>query len=31
MLKNKLVNVVFWEYNLDKKGYLLDQITKSFK
>lgn len=31
VLKNKLGGVMFWEYNSDKKGYLLDQITKSFK
>ncbi|NQX30596.1 glycoside hydrolase family 18 protein [Pedobacter boryungensis] len=31
VLKNKLGGVMFWEYSSDKKGYLLDQITKSFK
>lgn len=31
VLKNKLGGVMFWEYNSDKKGYLLNQITKSFK
>ena len=30
VLKNKLGGVMFWEYNSDKKGYLLNQITKSF-
>ena len=31
VLKNKLGGVMFWEYHSDKKGYLLEQITKSFK
>jgi len=31
VLKHKLGGVMFWEYNSDPKGYLLDQITKSFK
>ncbi len=31
VLKNKLGGVMFWEYNSDKKGYLLEQITKSFR
>ncbi len=31
VLKNKLGGVMFWEYHSDKKGYLLNQITKSFK
>lgn len=31
VLKNKLGGVMFWEYSSDKKGYLLDQIGKSFK
>lgn len=31
VLKHKLGGVMFWEYNSDKKGYLLDQIMKSFK
>ncbi|RZK59470.1 MAG: chitinase, partial [Pedobacter sp.] len=31
VLKHKLGGVMFWEYSSDKKGYLLNQITKSFK
>lgn len=31
VLKNKLGGVMFWEYSSDNKGYLLNQITKSFK
>ncbi len=31
VLKNKLGGVMFWEYSADQKGYLLKQITKSFK
>lgn len=31
VLQNKLGGVMFWEYNSDRKNYLLDQITKSFK
>ncbi len=31
VLKNQLGGVMFWEYSSDPKGYLLDQITKSFK
>ncbi len=31
VLKHKLGGVMFWEYHSDKKGYLLEQITKSFK
>ena len=31
VLKHKLGGVMFWEYHSDKKGYLLNQITKSFK
>ena len=30
VLKNKLGGVMFWEYNSDRKNYLLDQIVKSF-
>jgi chitinase len=31
VLKNNLGGVMFWEYNSDRKEYLLNQITKSFK
>lgn len=31
VLKHKLGGVMFWEYSSDKKEYLLNQITKSFK
>ncbi|TKC06839.1 glycoside hydrolase family 18 protein [Pedobacter polaris] len=31
VLKHKLGGVMFWEYSSDKNGYLLNQITKSFK
>jgi chitinase len=31
VLTNKLGGVMFWEYNSDRKNYLLDQIIKSFK
>lgn len=31
VLKHKLGGVMFWEYHSDRKGYLLNQITKSFK
>jgi chitinase len=31
VLRNKLGGVMFWEYHSDRKGYLLDQINKSFK
>jgi chitinase len=30
VLQNKLGGVMFWEYNSDNKGYLLNQITRSF-
>jgi len=29
VLDNKLAGVMFWEYNSDPKGYLLDEINKS--
>lgn len=31
VLKHNLGGVMFWEYSSDQKGYLLNQITKSFK
>lgn len=31
VLKHKLGGVMFWEYNSDRKGYLLNQVTKSFR
>jgi len=31
VLANKLGGVMFWEYNSDTKGYLLDEINKSLK
>ncbi|SFG83200.1 glycoside hydrolase family 18 protein [Pedobacter insulae] len=31
VLQHKLGGVMFWEYHSDKKGYLLNQITKSFR
>ncbi|MDQ6476821.1 glycoside hydrolase family 18 protein [Dyadobacter sp. LHD-138] len=31
VLANKLGGVMFWEYNSDPKGYLLDEINKSLK
>lgn len=31
VLANKLAGVMFWEYNSDPKGYLLDEINKSLK
>jgi len=31
VLDNKLGGVMFWEYNSDPKGYLLDEINKSLK
>jgi len=31
VLQHKLGGVMFWEYHSDTKGYLLNQITKSFK
>ncbi len=31
VLKHQLGGVMFWEYSSDNKGYLLNQITKSFK
>lgn len=31
VLQHKLGGVMFWEYSSDKKEYLLNQITKSFK
>ncbi len=31
VLQHKLGGVMFWEYHSDSKGYLLNQITKSFK
>lgn len=31
VLEHKLGGVMFWEYHSDRKGYLLNQITKSFK
>jgi chitinase len=31
VLQHKLGGVMFWEYHSDRKGYLLNQITKSFK
>ncbi|WP_159466655.1 glycoside hydrolase family 18 protein [Dyadobacter sp. 3J3] len=31
VLDNKLAGVMFWEYNSDPKGYLLNEINKSLK
>ncbi|RZK37464.1 MAG: glycoside hydrolase family 18 protein [Pedobacter sp.] len=31
VLKHTMGGVMFWEYHSDPKGYLLNQITKSFK
>lgn len=31
VLDNKLAGVMFWEYNSDPKGYLLNEIDKSLK
>jgi len=31
VLDNRLGGVMFWEYNSDPKGYLLDEINKSLK